>query len=247
MKSQKFLIFLCIFFGSAGFCKFGFVSTGARPIGIGGAVCGMAEPTAMLVNPACLSFGTRSQMTYSYATDKEKGDWWTTVYPDVKNGVAAISFVKRGDEKMVYFSYGRRGKGKASYGMNLKFVKSKEEEGIGIDSGLLVCLKQRINLGFSVVNLLSSKVSDISQDKAFILGVSFKRSERTTLSAQFNHQGKENAGFFGVEFIRGDETIRLGVEDSAITLGLGGELFGLDIDWAVVRNCHLFSCNYLPK
>lgn len=243
MKSQKFLIFLFIFFGNVGFCGMSFVSTGARSMGIGGAVCGVAEPTSMLTNPAGLSFGTESQMFYSYATDKEKGDWWTTVYPDVKNGVAAISFVKRGDEKMVYLSYGKRGKGKASYGMNLKFVKLKEEGGIGIDNGLLFCPKQRINLGFSVANLISSKIGDVPQDTAFILGLSFKRSEKITLSTQFNLQ-EESTALFGVEFIRGNETIRLGVEDSNITLGLGGEFFGLNIDWAVVRNCHLLSLGF---
>ncbi|MEK9149774.1 MAG: hypothetical protein AAB267_06985 [Candidatus Desantisbacteria bacterium] len=183
-------------------------------------------------------------MTYSYATDKERGDWWTTVYPDVQNGVGAVSFVKRGDEKMIYLSYGKNKafRWNGAYGMNLKFVKIKEESGIGIDGGLLVSPKQRINLGLSVANLISSKIGNISQDRGFILGLSFKRSEKTFL-AQFNLQ-KENMALFGVEFIRGDETIRLGVEDGGIALGLGGELFGLNINWAVVRSCHLLSLGF---
>jgi hypothetical protein len=233
------------FFGSVGFCEKGFVSTGARSMGIGGAVCGMVEPASMLVNPAGLSFGTWSQMLYSYATDKNRGDWWTTVYPDLRSGVAAVSFVKRGDEKMVYLAYGKKGKGRLSYGMNLKFVKIKEEGGIGIDSGLLFSLNRRINLGFSAINLISSRIGDISQDRCFIMGLSFKRTEKMTLFTQFSHQEKENTGFLGIEFIKGDETIRLGVEDDAITLGLGGELWGLNIDWAVVRNCHLFSLGFI--
>ena len=245
IRNPQFAI-LFVFFGSTGFCEFGFVSTGARNVGIGGAVCGIAEPASMLTNPAGLSFGSQSQMTYSYATDKNRGDWWNTVYPGVKDGIGAVSFVKRGDEKMVYLSYGKKNKvlrWNGAYGMNLKFVKSKEEGGIGIDSGLLVSPKQRINLGFSVVNLISSKVGDISQDRGFIMGIAFKKSEKITLFAQFNHQ-KKNTGFLGLEFIKGDETIRLGSEDGAITLGLGGELFGLNIDWAAVRSCHLFSLGF---
>jgi hypothetical protein len=252
MKDEKLTIEsvkICIicgffFFGSAGFCEKGFVSTGARSMGIGGAVCGMVEPSSMLVNPAGLSFGSYSQMIYSYATDKNRGDWWTTVYPDVRSGVAAVSFVKRGDEKMVYLAYGKKGKGRLFYGMNLKFVKIKEEGSIGIDSGLLFSPKQRINLGLSVVNLISSKIGDISQGRGLIMGLSFKRSEKMTLFTQFSHQESKNTGFWGIEFIRGDETIRLGVEDDAITLGLGGELCGLNMDWAVVRDCHLFSLGF---
>jgi hypothetical protein len=229
------------------FAKEGFSAqiliTDARLSGAGGGFVSVADGcSAILTNPAGLSEETTPNILFSYATDRERGDFWGMVYPGIREGCVGVGFVKT-ENKRFYLSFGKRTKRfqrlNLSYGMGLKFLKREDEKkGIGFDVGLISHLK-RFKIGCSLINFIASDVGRES-DRVLVAGFLWRVSERFISAFSL----KNRDCLFGTEIIKGEEYIRIGIEKKGISLGLGGDVFGFAVDWALSKGCHYLSIGF---
>ncbi len=256
---------------------------GARAIGMGGAYTAIAsDVTAVYWNPAALATQNPYQFSFMHnslfmgtAVDFIVASAPTENYGSFGLGLLTLgsgNFEQRsvlnenlGDFSMrdlaFFVSWAQEVYPDISVGVNYKFVNQKilnyGGSGHGFDLAVKTRLFDRLDAGLMLANVLSPKVTLVSESESYPLQIRTGLSstfldEKLTLSTEFSNTSGWGSPqlHFGAEYMAMPNlALRIGVNDGLFSLGAGFTFQKYGVDYGTANNSvlgasHRFALNY---
>ncbi len=245
-KACSLTFFILLLFFSESFALFEYDGLSARYLSLGGGCTALCdEPSVVASNTSALGFFSKKSVEFSWSQlfnlkELSAGDFYF-VFPlgkffSINSLTSGVGFNIFGEtdyyqESKISFAFGYKIQDHFSLGASIKYMRVSfpspysDFSALGFDSGVLVKIQDKVQIGGAVKNLNKPRVIKDSDDVARVwnIGVAFFPFKDIILTVDFakesgfNHQLK-----FGQEIIISKNlSLRFGIKTEPVRYGVG--------------------------